>query len=299
MRVAEFLKFRAHIKGVPRRERKNRVAEVMGKTQLVDRAHQIIGNLSKGFKQRVGIADALVGNPRLLILDEPTIGLDPLQVRQVYDLIKELAHDRTVILSTHILPDVEMICNKVVIIHQGITVASDSIGSLIEHYDDYAIELTLEKNGCSRPSIMDKLRSIDGVKEIEGGQSEAAQDTLIFRMIPNERRDLRGHLFAMAKEQGWKLLELRREKISLENVFTRLTSSAEQAQSQRTLEAGPASSPAKEQLESAAVVEQQPKVEAESEAEPEANADKSETTEEQQSGSDEQSSKPDSDREEA
>lgn len=224
MRVAEFLMFRAHIKGVPRRERKNRVIEVMEKTQTTDRAQQIIGNLSKGFKQRVGIADALIGRPRLLILDEPTIGLDPLQVRQVRDLIKELASERTVILSTHILAEVEMICNKVVIIHQGTTVAADKIASLIDSYDQYAVELTLERNGASLDELKSALK-LDAIERVEESvHSWESQDKAhSFRLTPKDRQDIRPQLYELAKAQQWKLLELRRERVSLEDVFTLLT----------------------------------------------------------------------------
>jgi ABC-2 type transport system ATP-binding protein len=234
MRVLEFLKFRAHIKGVPRRERRSRVSEVMEKTQITDRAQQIIGNLSKGFRQRVGIADALVAKPRLLILDEPTIGLDPLQVRQVRDLIKELALERTVVLSTHILAEVEMICNKVVIIDEGATVASDNIESLISNYDEFAVELTIRKNGCSKEQVEQQLSGLELVKTVQEQivDWEDQEESQSFRLIPNERKDLRPALYALARDKDWKLLELKRERVSLEDVFTRLTTMAAQVKGQ-------------------------------------------------------------------
>jgi len=130
MRVQEYLAFRAKIKDVPRRERKKRLEEVIERCWLKSVARQTIGTLSKGYRQRVGLADAMVSDPDLLILDEPTIGLDPNQVRQVRSLIHQLGSDHTVLISTHILPEVEMICDRVIIINNGRVAAQDSLDSL-------------------------------------------------------------------------------------------------------------------------------------------------------------------------
>jgi len=119
MRVTEYLKFRARLKDVPRRERKSRIGEVLERCGAIDFASQVIGTLSKGQRQRVGLADCLLHNPRILILDEPTVGLDPNQIRHVRDLIKELGSAYTVLISTHILPEVESVCERFIIIHEG------------------------------------------------------------------------------------------------------------------------------------------------------------------------------------
>ncbi|MCX6356554.1 MAG: ATP-binding cassette domain-containing protein, partial [Candidatus Aureabacteria bacterium] len=126
MRVSEFLDYRACLKGVPRKTRKKQLDEVMEKTLIGDVRHRIIGQLSKGYRQRVGLAEALIHDPKILILDEPTIGLDPNQVRQVRQLIKSLGGEYTILLSTHILPEVEMLCGRVIIIDRGRIAAMDT-----------------------------------------------------------------------------------------------------------------------------------------------------------------------------
>lgn len=226
MRVEEFLRYRAHIKGVPRRERSARVDEVMGMAFIRDRRRQIIRNLSKGYRQRVGIADALIGRPRLLILDEPTIGLDPNQVRQVRDLIKSLAEERTVILSTHILPEVEMICNKVVIISEGTTVASASIEGLVEEFDDNALLLRFAGDGAL-DEVPAALARLEGARSVVEQPAEGGERAWRITAAPDI--DLRTAAFALASDRSWPLLELHRERVGLESVFARLTGGADQA----------------------------------------------------------------------
>src|SRR4051812_10768675 len=134
MRVGEYLRYRASLKGVPYRKLRERVGDVLALCNLADVERKLIGTLSKGYRQRVGLADALVHDPDLLILDEPTIGLDPNQIRQVRDLIKNLAHKRTVLISTHILPEVEIMCSRVVVIHKGKIRASDTAENLLRNH---------------------------------------------------------------------------------------------------------------------------------------------------------------------
>lgn len=248
MRVGEYLRFRAHIKGVPRRERKARVAEVMQKTLITDRVHQLISALSKGYKQRVGIADALIGHPRLLILDEPTIGLDPNQVRQVRELIRELAQERTVILSTHILAEVEMICSRVVIIHKGQTVANDTIDNLISRYDFNAVLLELSPE-ANLESVTAELRALAEVNAVEQLPSADANQHL--RIVPSHKIDLRPQLTEWLRRSKWPVLELKREHVSLEDVFSILTEGqpnqpAESSSVGSTVEAAEEAEPAPE-----------------------------------------------------
>src|SRR6266702_1303369 len=133
MRVGEYLRYRAALKLVPRGKIKERVGDVLALANLRDVERKLIGNLSKGYKQRVGLADALVHDPDLLILDEPTIGLDPNQIRAVRDLIKDLGGKRTVLISTHILPEVEIMCSRVIVIHKGKIRASDTAENLLKN----------------------------------------------------------------------------------------------------------------------------------------------------------------------
>src|SRR6185369_2858473 len=134
LRVAPYLDFVAEVKGVPRSARKKRVAEVMDRCLITEMQHRLIRNLSKGYRQRVGLAQAIVSDPHVLILDEPTIGLDPRQIAEIRALIKSLAGEHTVILSTHILPEVSMVCSSVVIINKGVIVAQGPIDMLVEQF---------------------------------------------------------------------------------------------------------------------------------------------------------------------
>ena len=153
MRVGEYLMFRARLKEVPACLRKRRVAECVGRCGLAGVSRRVIGQLSKGFRQRVGLADALVGDPQILILDEPTIGLDPNQVREARELIRELGETRTVLLSTHVLPEVEMICGRTIVIDKGRIVADAPTADLMhgagadERLEDVFIRLTGEQGG--------------------------------------------------------------------------------------------------------------------------------------------------------
>ena len=219
MTVESYLHFVAKIKGAPSDRRQATVDDVMGKCAIGDVRNRIIGKLSKGYKQRVGLAQALLNNPEVLILDEPTIGLDPKQIHDVRSLIKGLAGDHTVILSTHILPEVSMTCNRVVIIHKGKVVAMDTPDGLINQMKG-AEKVALSVNG-PRPAVVEKLKSIQGVLGVSvEGEAEGGPANYIVEC--KLETDLRSTLAKEVVAQGWDLLELRGVSMSLEDVFINL-----------------------------------------------------------------------------
>jgi ABC-2 type transport system ATP-binding protein len=223
MTVSSYLNFVAKIKGARSNQRKTQVDESIEKCSLGDARHRIIGKLSKGYKQRVGLAQALLNNPEVLILDEPTIGLDPKQIHEVRSLIKGLASTHTVILSTHILPEVSMTCNRVVIINEGKVVAMDTPEGLA-HQVSGAERISLTVDGPVE-AVREKLISIDGVLSVKS--AEAAGGTASYSIECKLNSDLRRVLAATVVSQGWGLLELRGVSMSLEDVFINLTTKEE------------------------------------------------------------------------
>jgi len=230
MRVAPYLDFVAEVKGVSRSDRKRRVADVMDRCRVADVQNRLIGKLSKGYRQRVGLAQAIVSDPEVLILDEPTIGLDPQQITEIRSLIKSLAGQHTVILSTHILPEVSMVCSGVIIINKGSIVAQGPIDTLVEQFFPTA-RVEVEIVGPP-PAIRERIRAIAGVLSVEdlapgNGASrfvvEAARD-----------RDVRAEIFQMAAQQRWELLELKRVGMTLEEVFIRIVAGEESEEASRS-----------------------------------------------------------------
>ena len=219
MRVDEYLQFRARLKGLPARRRRQRVDEVQDRCGLTDVRRRIIGQLSKGYRQRVGLADALVHDPELVILDEPTIGLDPNQIRHVRDLIKSLAPRHTVLLSTHILAEVELTCQRVLIINRGQIVAADTPDKLRARRQG-GREVIVEIHAAP-PDVVSGLQALPGVT---GVTVERLGEWTGFRLNVAGGADLRPLVFAAAVRHGWSLRELRQEKQSLENIFSTLTS---------------------------------------------------------------------------
>jgi ABC-2 type transport system ATP-binding protein len=219
MTVDGYLNFVAKIKGTRSSQRKHQVDEAIGQCNLGDVRKRIIGRLSKGYKQRVGLAQALLNNPEVLILDEPTLGLDPKQIHEVRSLIKSLGAAHTVILSTHILPEVSMTCNRVVIINKGKVVAMDTPEGLA-HQMKGAERISLTVDGPME-AVRDKFLTIDGVLSVQaspGAQGSASQFNVECRL----NSDLRRVLAAAVINQGWGLLELRGVSLSLEDVFINL-----------------------------------------------------------------------------
>lgn len=218
MSVRSYLDFVARIKGTRASQRKGNVDDVISKCNLGDVRERIIGKLSKGYKQRIGIAQALLNNPEVLILDEPTIGLDPKQIHEVRTLIKSLAGDHTVILSTHILPEVSMICNRVVIINKGRVAAMDTPEGLARQMKG-AEKVSLTVDGPA-DQVRERLSAVDGVLSVETTQEREALSTYMVECRLDS--DLRRTLAATVVNQGWGLLELRGVSMSLEDVFINL-----------------------------------------------------------------------------
>ena len=219
MRVDEYLRFRARLKGVPGRRVNRRVAEVKELCGLEDVGLRIIGQLSKGYRQRTGLAEALVHDPELLILDEPTIGLDPNQIRQVRGLIRELAQRHTILLSSHILPEVEMTCGRVLILKAGRIVASDTPGNLHGRLQGLAT-VVVEMRGPAG-EMEARLKGLAGVGHVRG--ESAGGDWMRYTLECARDRDPRPEVFTAAASAGWTIRELRSEAGSLEDVFVSLT----------------------------------------------------------------------------
>ena len=223
MRVREYLKFRARLKGLGWRRSRERVSTVMEQCGLTDVSRRIIGQLSKGYKQRVGLADALVNEPELIILDEPTIGLDPHQIRAVRQLIKSLAQKHTVLISTHILPEVEMMCGRVLIMLDGKILAADTPDNL-QRLMAGGSQIVAE---IAAPA--DQLREVfaqmTGVEQFDVSPNEG--DFQRCALTPRDGCDLRPAIFALVRERGWTLRELTRSRHSLEDIYVQVTRPAE------------------------------------------------------------------------
>ena len=220
MRVNEYLRYRANLKGVEGRKVKERVGDVVELCNLREKERAIIGTLSKGQRQRVGLADALVHDPDVLILDEPTIGLDPNQIRQVRELIKNLANKRTVLISTHILPEVEIMCSRVIVIHQGQIRASDTAENLLKNHRA-AGSMRVEMN-TGGTNGREALLGLPGVKEVT---EEQDGEFSIFNLRLEASADPAEAVMNLAMFRRWNVRELARRRATLEDVFVELTHS--------------------------------------------------------------------------
>src|SRR6201993_4197767 len=220
MRVTEYLNYRAALKGVSHRRIAERVGDVRELCGLKDVERKLIGTLSKGYRQRVGLADALVAEPDLLILDEPTIGLDPNQIRQVRELIKNLGKQHTILLSTHILPEVEMTCSRVIIIHKGRIEACDTPENLLNQIRQAGGVVVEAKTGPD--SGAEQLKKISGVREVTVNREEAWE---VFHLRVESGVDVREEVFRLAADRRWSLRELSQRRATLEDVFVEITHS--------------------------------------------------------------------------
>lgn len=225
MRVREYLKFRARLKGLSRRRSRERVDVVMEQCSLTNVSRRIIGQLSKGYRQRVGLADALVHEPELLILDEPTLGLDPQQIRSVRQLIQNLASRHTVLVSTHILPEAEMTCNRMLILGGGKILATgtpDELQQFMAAGSQIVAEVAApveELQECW--AAMAEIEQFD-VSPIDGGFLRCA-------LTPRNGADLRPLIYMLVRERGWLLRELTRNRHSLEDIYVQLTRPEEES----------------------------------------------------------------------
>lgn len=234
MSVAAYLQFIADLRGIPVREQKSRIGEVVERLGLQGREKQIIRSLSKGYKQRLGLAQAILHSPDLLVLDEPTSGLDPKQIIEIRELIRELGENHTVLLSTHILPEINTLCNRVLIIHQGRIVLDGQPDQLANTMGE-TFEVSLEVKG-PRESVLDELRSVPGVADVrEVGQRglETGMDNTFAELIEGarvkvhvtaaDRSDIREALFYRMAERRYPILSMQKESLSLEEIFLKLT----------------------------------------------------------------------------
>jgi ABC-2 type transport system ATP-binding protein len=219
MTVAEYLDFVAKIKGVAPSERRERVRAVMDQTYVTDMANRLCSKLSKGYRQRVGLAQALIHNPDVLILDEPTAGLDPKQIIETRQLIKDLAGDHTIILCTHILPEVSQTCQRVVIINKGHVVAVDTPGNLTARLrGSETLYVQVDSSGADVTAV---LSALPGVTEV--AESDRRDGVIGYEIESAPGHDVRRELSRAIVGGGWGLLELRPLHMSLEDVFLSLT----------------------------------------------------------------------------
>lgn len=229
MRTAEYLTFVGSIKGLRGAELLRRVDYVLGRCAVADVKDKVISKLSKGYRQRVGLAQAIIHNPDVLILDEPTAGLDPKQINETRDLIRSLAGDHTIILSTHILPEVEQTCQQVIIINKGKLVATDSVDNL-QHRARGAGSVLVEvaeRNGVlDSATVQQRLERVPGVSRVVFRYTRDNRST--FEVAGNSDRAIRGDLARAIVESGWDLNELRTAAVSLEEIFLQLTSGEQQ-----------------------------------------------------------------------
>lgn len=234
MTVKTYLKFVAEIKGIHKSNIDGRVNETLEMLNLEDVGNRIIKNLSKGYKQRVGLAQAILGDPDVLILDEPTIGLDPSQIIEIRSLIKKLSEDRTIILSTHILPEVSQLCDRVIIINKGEIAAIDTPDNLAKRFrESNTIEVRIIGQFAQ---VMDAIKSIDGVVKVDliGEKEQGAVD---YKIETDAEIDIRQELFNKMAENNFKVIELKTVNLSLEDIFLQLTTSEPQSAKEKEDEA--------------------------------------------------------------
>ncbi len=220
LRVREYLQFIAELKKVSRGERAKQVHHIMNKTGTLDVSERLIRNLSKGYKQRVGLAAAMIGDPDILILDEPTVGLDPKQIIEMRDLIRELSQKHTILLSSHIMQEISAVCDEIIIINEGKMIAADTPGNLIQQM--------VEKNGIhlvakgEREDIKNALRTVNGIRNVKYDEQNEA-GTIGMTLYAMEGKDIREDIFYALAKADCPIYEIHPLAASLEDAFLALT----------------------------------------------------------------------------
>jgi ABC-2 type transport system ATP-binding protein len=239
MRTDEYLTFVGKLKGLSGSELRQRVDAVCERCAIADVKKKLLGKLSKGYRQRVGLAQAIIHNPDVLILDEPTAGLDPKQINETRDLIKGLAGDHTIILSTHILPEVEQTCQQVIIINKGKLVATDSVNNLQSRArgaETVLVEVAGRNGDVDSAAVQRRLEKVTGVSRVVF--KEKRQNRSSFEVESQKNRFARGDLARAVVESGWDLNELRPTAVSLEEIFLQLTGEQTAAPAEETAAKG-------------------------------------------------------------
>ncbi len=222
--VKEFVTFMAEIKKVKRKERKEKVEKTLKETGLFDVQNKLIKNLSRGYKQRVSLAGTLVSDPEILILDEPTVGLDPKQITEIRSLIKKFGKKHTVILSSHILSEVSQICDKVIIINKGKIIAIDTPKNLEEKVsNDNSVYITVEDKDNKMDSIKDKIIDIKEIKIVENNND----GTKKYMVVGEQGKDLRKEIFEVLAKEGITIFEMKKADSTLEDAFMKLIEGGE------------------------------------------------------------------------
>ena len=222
--VKEFISYMADLKLVKRKEKKEEIERVLKATGLEEVKGKLIRNLSRGYRQRVSLAGALVGNPPILILDEPTVGLDPIQVKEIRTLIKELGKKHTILISSHILAEISQMCNKIIIINKGKIMRTDKMSNIEEEAVSKEIEVTLtvEETDIKLPEIKDEIKEITSIELKEENGNEK-----IYTLKYNGDKDIRKTLFKKCVEKNITIIEMKKKEVSLEDAFLKITEEGE------------------------------------------------------------------------
>jgi gliding motility-associated transport system ATP-binding protein len=236
METVEYLRFVGKLKGLRGEELSKRVEYASERCSITDVRNKLLGKLSKGYRQRVGLAQAIIHNPDVLILDEPTAGLDPKQINETRDLIRSLAGDHTIILSTHILPEVEQTCEKVIIINKGKLVATDSVENLqarARGAESMLVEIAGRNGNLDSAAVRSRLERVSGISRVS---LKDTRDSRVTLEVESQKGFVRGDLARAVVESGWDLNELRPTAMSLEEIFLQLT--AQESETAKTVAQG-------------------------------------------------------------